>query len=71
MNLYERLKPEIKKGIEQREKEFHFTMEELIDELKSKESVFMMTYGTFLELEIIVRFHTDLNPHNPIEYFVK
>lgn len=71
MNLYERLKPEIKRAIEQRGKEIPLTMEELIDELKNKESIFLVTYGNFLELEGIVRFHTNLNPNKPLEYFVK
>lgn len=71
MNLYEKLKPEIKKAIEIRRKDIPFTMEELIYELKNKESIFMMTYGNFLELEHIVRFHTDVNPNKPLEYFVQ
>lgn len=71
MNLYDKLKPEIKKAIKQRYKDLPLTKDELIDELKEKESIFLITYGNFLELEHIVRFHTDLNPNKPLEYFVK
>lgn len=71
MNLYERLNPVIKKAIEKRSKLLPLTMEELIDELKNKDSIFLITYGSFIELEYIVRFYTDINPNNSLEYFVK
>lgn len=50
-NLYERLKPEFKEALKKHAEKYPITVKEVVYELKEKDCIPALMYGTYLELE--------------------